>query len=269
MSASQLPSLAGRVALVTGGASGLGAATVSRFVNQGAKVVFCDLKHRADKGQALEAELGSDYATFFEGDVTSVEDVTKMLDVAKSKYGKLDINVNCAGLGVSILTYNPKKDIPEARYHSLELFQKLVRTNLIGTFNVIRLSAFAMKDNPLDSSGERGCIINTSAISAHEGQRGQCAYSASTGGVNSMTLPISRDLESYRIRCNTIAPGYFDTPILGNIPKKVRTFLESTVPNPPRLGKPDEFAHLAQSIVENPMINGETIRIDGALRLHP
>lgn len=269
MSAAQVPRLAGRVALVTGAASGLGYATVSRFVNQGAKVVFCDLKNKAEKGRELEAELGSDNATFVEGDVTSVEDVNTMLDIAKSKFGKLDINVNCAGLGVSILTFNPKKDNPEARYHSLELFQKLVRTNLVGTFNVTRLSAFAMKDNPLNSSGERGCIINTSAVSAFEGQRGQCAFAASTGGVNGMTLPISRDLEEFQIRCNTIAPGYFDTPILGNIPKKVRTFLESTVPNPPRLGKPDEFAHLAQSIVENPMINGETIRIDGAIRLHP
>jgi len=264
-----IPRLAGRVAFVTGGGSGLGYATVQRFVEQGAKVVFCDLKNKVEKAKQLEADMGQDNAVFIEADVTSEEDVNKALDLAKTKFGKLDINVNCAGLGVSILTFNPKKDNPEARYHSLELFQKLVRTNLVGTFNVIRLSSFAMKDNPLDAAGERGCIVNTSAVSAFEGQRGQCAFAASTGGVNGMTLPISRDLDALRIRCNTIAPGYFDTPILGNIPKKVRTFLESTVPNPPRLGKPDEFAHLAQSIILNPMINGETIRIDGAIRLHP
>lgn len=267
--ASQLPQLAGRVALVTGGGSGLGYATVERFVAQGAKVVFCDIKLKTDRAKELEARLGEENATYVEGDITSVENVRSMIDLAKDKYGKLDVNVNCAGLGVSILTYNPKKDHPEARYHSLELFQKLVKTNLVGTFNVVRLCAFAMKDNPLDAKGERGCIVNTSAVSAFEGQRGQCAFAASFGGVNGMTLPISRDLEAWRIRCNTIAPGYFDTPILGNIPKKVRTFLESTVPNPPRLGKPDEFAHLAQSVIENPMINGETIRIDGAIRLHP
>jgi len=266
---STLPRLAGRVAFVTGGGSGLGYATVERFVNQGAKVVFCDIKNKVERAKELEARLGQENALFIEADVTSVEDVNEALDLARSNFGNVDINVNCAGLGVSILTFNPKKDNPEARYHSQELFQKLVKTNLVGTFNVIRLCAFAMKDNPLNASGERGCIVNTSAVSAFEGQRGQCAFAASTGGVNGMTLPISRDLEEMRIRCNTIAPGYFDTPILGNIPKKVRTFLESTVPNPPRLGKPDEFAHLAQSIIENPMINGETIRIDGAIRLHP
>jgi len=261
--------LAGRVAFVTGGASGLGLATVHRFVEQGAKVIFCDLQSKTEKGDEIASQLGRESAAFVPADIMSEDDVQTALDFAESKFGRVDVNVNCAGIGVSILTYNPKKDNPEARYHSLDLFKRLVNTNLIGTFNVIRLVAMRMKDNVDDLNGEKGVIVNSTSISAFEGQRGQVAFGASTGGVNGMTKPISAELALNGIRLNTIAPGYFYTPLLGNIPQKVKTFLESTVPNPPRLGKPEEFAHLAESIILNPCIRGQIVRIDGAIRLHP
>jgi 3-hydroxyacyl-CoA dehydrogenase/3-hydroxy-2-methylbutyryl-CoA dehydrogenase len=177
----------------------------------------------------------------------------------------LDVAVNCAGIGIAAVTYNANKD----RVHELNDFMKVITVNLGGSFNVIRLCAQFMSKNTPNVNGQRGVIVNTASVAAFDGQRGQAAYSASKGGIVGMTLPIARDLSSIGIRVTSIAPGLFDTPLLAGLPEKVRSYLSSTVPFPPRLGLPDEYAHLVQSIVENPMINGEVIRIDGALRMQP
>lgn len=266
MASSAVRQLAGRVALVTGGASGLGRGTVERFVQQGARVVVADLPN--SPGEEVVSSLGEN-AIFVPTDVTSEAEVNSLMAATKDAFGKLDITINCAGIGAAVLTYNPKKPDPEARIHNLELFQKIINVNLGGTFNLIRLSAALMHENEPDSDSQRGVIINTASVAAFDGQRGQAAYSASKGGIVGMTLPIARDLASVGIRVNTIAPGLFLTPLLGSLPEKVKTYLASTVPFPPRLGHVDEYAHLAQSIVENPMLNGEVIRIDGALRMQP
>ncbi|XP_076338961.1 hydroxysteroid 17-beta dehydrogenase 10 [Tachypleus tridentatus] len=252
----------GLVALVTGGASGLGQATVQRLVNQGARVVICDLP--TSKGQDVAKTLG-DSCAFAPTDVTSEEDVGKALDLVKDKFGKLDVAVNCAGIGVAFKIYNFKKDLP----HSLEDFKKVLLVNCLGTFNVNRLALGLIGKNEPDSDGQRGVLINTASIAAFEGQTGQVAYSASKGAIVGMTLPIARDLAPQGIRCCTIAPGLFDTPLLAGLPEKVRTFLAKTVPFPSRLGNTEEFAHLVQFIVENPLVNGEVIRLDGALRMQP
>jgi len=258
---SQIGSIKNCVALVTGGASGLGRATVERFAKQGAKVVLCDLP--TSDGKNVAAAIGGN-VSFVPTDITSEEDVLAAVEQAK-KLGGLHAVVNCAGIGIAKMTYNSRKK----EIHSLEEFQKVLNVNTCGTFNVIRLTVGLMADNTPNEDKQRGVIINTASVAAFEGQRGQVAYSASKGAIVGMTLPIARDLASMGIRCNTIAPGLFDTPLLASLPEKVKTFLASTVPFPQMLANPDVYAHLAQSIIENPYINGETIRLDGALRMQP
>lgn len=195
--------------------------------------------------------------------MTSEADIQKALDVTKEKFGKLDVLVNAAGIAVAFKVYNFNKNKP----HLLEDFQKVVNVNLVGSFNVIRLAVGLMGVNTPNEDGQRGVVINTASVAAYEGQIGQAAYSASKAGVVGMTIPLARDLSTQGIRVCTIAPGLFDTPMLQALPQKVRDFLAQTIPFPQRLGKPDEYAQLCQAIVENPLLNGETIRLDGALRM--
>lgn len=251
------------VGLVTGAASGLGRATAQRFVREGGKVVVADLP--ASAGQQLVEELGADNAIFAPVNVTSEEDVLKALEGCKQKFGRLDAVVNCAGIGVAFKTYNHNKKIS----HNLEDMEKLLKVNVLGTFNVIRLSAAVMHENQPDSDGARGVIINTASIAAFDGQIGQAAYSASKGAIVGMTLPIARDLSIIGVRVCTIAPGLFRTPLLDFLPDKVKLFLGDNIPFPRRFGEPDEFAHMVQSIITNPVMNGATIRLDGALRMLP
>jgi NAD(P)-dependent dehydrogenase (short-subunit alcohol dehydrogenase family) len=248
------------VALVTGGASGLGEACARRFVGAGAKVVILD--RDADKGKALAAELG-DNARFAQADVTSEAEVTAAVNAAYETFGGLHIVQNCAGVAWAERTVG--KNGP----HALDLFETVIKINLIGTFNVIRLAAARMGNNQPNAAGERGVIINTASVAAFDGQIGQAAYSASKGGIVGMTLPIARDLARSGIRVVTIAPGLFDTPLLGALPEEARNSLGQQVPFPPRLGRPAEYAQLAQAIIENEMLNGETIRLDGAIRMAP
>ncbi|XP_033223437.1 3-hydroxyacyl-CoA dehydrogenase type-2 [Belonocnema kinseyi] len=250
------------VTMVTGGASGLGRGTVERFAKQGAKVVIADLP--SSQGASFASSLG-DSAIFTPVDVTSEADIQKALDATKEKFGKLDVLVNAAGIAVAFKVYNFNKNKP----HLLEDFQKVVNVNLVGSFNVIRLAVGLMGVNAPNEDGQRGVVINTASVAAYEGQIGQAAYSASKAGVVGMTVPLARDLSTQGIRVCTIAPGLFDTPMLQALPQKVRDFLAQTVPFPQRLGKPDEYAQLCQTIVENPLLNGETIRLDGALRMQP
>jgi len=243
------------VAVVTGGASGLGLATVKRLLDAGGSVVVIDLK-----GEEVVAELG-ERAKFVTANVTDEEAVAKALDVAESM-GPLRINVNCAGIGNAVKTVSKNGPFP------LDGFRKVVEVNLIGTFNVIRLAAERIaKTEPLGE--ERGVIVNTASVAAFDGQIGQAAYSASKGGVVGMTLPIARDLSRELIRVCTIAPGLFKTPLLGSLPEEAQRSLGAQVPHPARLGDPDEYGALAQHIVENPMLNGEVIRLDGAIRMAP
>lgn len=246
------------VAIVTGGASGLGAATARRFVENSARVVILDRDD--EKGLALAEELG-DTARFIKADVTSEEDIEKALAFTSSELGRLNALINCAGVGIAMRTTSSRGP------HPLDVFETVIRINLIGVFNVIRLASTLMAQNTPLASGERGVIVNTASVAAFEGQIGQAAYSASKGGIVGMTLPIARDLARYGIRVCTIAPGIFDTPLLGNLPENVRASLGAQMPFPQRLGQPAEFAQLAQQIVENEMLNGETIRLDGALRM--
>lgn len=259
---SKIGTIKNSVALVTGGASGLGRATVERFIQQGAKVVLCDLP--TSQGKDVAAALGEN-CVFAPTDVTSQEDVQKAVDLAGNKFGRLDASINCAGIGVAFKTYNFNKKRP----HMMEDFTRVLNVNTGGSFNVIRLSVGLMGENTPNEDGQRGVVINTASVAAFDGQQGQAAYSASKGAIVGMTLPIARDLANVGIRCVTIAPGLFDTPLLSTLPEKVRTFLASTVPFPSKLGDPGVYAHLAQNIVENPMINGEVIRLDGALRMQP
>ncbi|KWX22968.1 3-hydroxy-2-methylbutyryl-CoA dehydrogenase [Mycolicibacterium wolinskyi] len=243
------------VAVVTGGASGLGLATTKRLLDAGAQVVVIDLK-----GEEVVAELG-DRARFVGTDVTDEAGVSEALDVAES-LGPVRINVNCAGIGNAIKTLSKNGAFP------LDGFRKVVEVNLIGTFNVLRLAAERIaKTEPLGE--ERGVIINTASVAAFDGQIGQAAYSASKGGVVGMTLPIARDLSRELIRVCTIAPGLFKTPLLGSLPEEAQKSLGQQVPHPARLGDPDEYGALAVHIVENPMLNGEVIRLDGAIRMAP
>ncbi|MEE4496224.1 3-hydroxyacyl-CoA dehydrogenase [Streptomyces sp. BE230] len=243
-------------AVVTGGASGLGRATAERLVASGAHVVIFDLP--SSDGVAVAEEIG---ATFVAGDVTSEADVTAAVGAAVA-LAPLRITVNCAGIGGAGRTVG--KDGP----YDLDRFRKVVEVNLIGTFNVIRLAAQAMGANdPLD--GDRGVIVNTASVAAFDGQIGQCSYSASKGGIVGMTLPIARDLAKTAIRVMTIAPGLFETPLLGRLPQEARDSLGAQVPHPSRLGQPTEYAQLAEAIITNPMLNGETIRLDGSIRMAP
>merc|ERR1712071_469611 len=255
--------LKGVVALVTGGASGLGKATVERIVRQGGRVVLCDLPTSQGAAVATEIAGGNGTVVFAPTNVTSEEDVLNALSLAKETFGKLDVTVNCAGIGVAHKTYNFNKDLP----HRLDNFAQCLMVNTVGTFNVIRLTAGLMGKNEPNEDGQRGVIINTASVAAFDGQMGQAAYSASKGAIVGMTLPIARDLSSQGIRVCTIAPGLFRTPLLEQLPEKVQTFLAKTVPFPQRLGKPDEFAMMVESIITNPMMNGEVIRVDGAIRM--
>lgn len=247
---------------MTGGASGLGRATVERLARAGSRVVIGDLQ--GSQGDKIAESLG-DNVVYVPVDVTSEKDVTEALNVAKNKFGKLDVAINCAGIGIAIKTYNFNKNSP----HNLEPFAKVITVNLIGTFNVIRLSAGLIGANEPNKDGQRGVIINTASVAAYDGQIGQAAYAASKAGVAGMTLPIARDLSVQGIRVCTLAPGLFDTPMLQALPEKVRAFLAKTVPFPQRLGDPAEYAQMVEAIVDNPMMNGEVIRIDGALRMMP
>jgi NAD(P)-dependent dehydrogenase (short-subunit alcohol dehydrogenase family) len=243
------------VAVVTGGASGLGLATTKQLLDAGAQVVVLDIR-----GKEAVDELG-DRAVFAETDVTNEAAVTAALDAAE-KLGPVRIVINCAGTGNAIKTLSKDGPFP------LDLFKKVVEINLIGTFNVIRLGAERIaKTEPI--GGERGVIVNTASVAAFDGQIGQAAYSASKGGVVGMTLPIARDLARELIRVVTIAPGLFDTPLLAGLPEPAKESLGKQVPHPSRLGKPDEYGALAVHIVENPMLNGEVIRLDGAIRMAP
>ncbi|QKZ12010.1 3-hydroxyacyl-CoA dehydrogenase [Spirosoma sp. KUDC1026] len=256
-------------ALISGGASGLGEATARLLVSQGANVVIADLNEQ--RGTALADELGSN-TRFIKTDVTNEADVQAAVNLAVELFGGLHINVNCAGIAEARKTVGKVAGMYGA--HSLAVFQKVIAINLIGTFNVVRLAALAMEHNdpqPNDSpfAGERGVIVNTASIAAFDGQIGQAAYAASKGGIASMTLPIARDLARSGIRVMTIAPGLFETPLLAGLPEDARLSLGQQVPFPARLGRPAEYAQLVQAIIENPILNGEVIRLDGAIRMAP
>ena len=248
-------------AVVTGGASGLGEATTRALAAEGAAVTILDLQE--DRGRALAAELGG-HTTFVPTDVTDEASVRAAIAEATGKDRPLRIAINCAGIGWAQRTVGRGGEP-----HDLGAFVKTVQVNLIGTFNVLRLSAAAMSRGDPDAEGERGVHINTASIAAYDGQIGQIAYAASKGGVVGMTLPAARDLAASRIRVCTIAPGLFDTPLLAGLPEEARDALGAQVPHPARLGAPAEYAELAAHIVANPMLNGEVIRLDGALRMPP
>ena len=248
----------GAGALVAGGASGLGAATARALAEAGAEVVLADLN--AEKGEALAQEIG---ATFVAADVTDADAVTSAVERAASAAGGLRVSVCCAGIGWA------ERVAHKGGPHNLEFFSNVVKVNLIGTFNVLRLAAAAMSENEPDGGGERGVCVNTASIAAFDGQIGQIAYSASKGGIVGMTLPAARDMASRGVRVVTIAPGLFDTPLLAALPEEARAALGAGIPFPSRLGRPAEYAQLVEQIVANPMLNGETIRLDGALRMPP
>lgn len=247
-------------AIVTGGASGLGEATVRRIVEQGGKAAILDLS--VERGDALVKELG-EQTVFIKTDVTSEEEVSNAINKAMESFGSINTVVNCAGIGVA------GKLLSRKGVHSLDMFSKVISINLIGTFNVIRLASEQMSKNEANELGERGVIINTASVAAFDGQIGQAAYSASKGGVVGLTLPIARELAAYGIRVMTIAPGLFHTPMFDSLPEEARDSLGKMVPFPQRLGYPEEYAQLAESILTNPMLNGETIRLDGAIRMQP
>ncbi|SOD92873.1 3-hydroxyacyl-CoA dehydrogenase [Spirosoma fluviale] len=256
--------LTNSTAIVTGGASGLGEATARLLAANGANVVILDLNEA--RGQALAEELGK-ATRFHKTNVTDETDVQSAINLAIETFGGLHINVNCAGVAEARKTVGKVDGVYGA--HSLSAFQKVISINLIGTFNVIRLAALAMETTEPNAEGERGVIINTASVAAYDGQIGQAAYSASKGGIVGMTLPIARDLSRSGIRVMTIAPGLFETPLLASLPEEARLSLGHQVPFPSRLGRPGEYAMLAKSIIENPMLNGEVIRLDGAIRMGP
>ena len=251
--------LKGSVFLVTGGGSGLGAATVRMAVENGAKAVIADVQ---DASANLAKELGAN-ARFIKTDVTAEADGKAAVELALKEFGGLNVLVNCAGIAIG------EKTIGKNGPHALASFTRVVTVNLIGTFNMIRIAAEAMAKGQPNASGERGVIVNTASVAAYDGQIGQAAYSASKGGVVGMTLPIARDLSRDGIRVVTIAPGIFETPMLLGMPKDVQDALGKMVPFPSRLGRAPEYAALARHIIENEMLNGETIRLDGAIRMAP
>jgi NAD(P)-dependent dehydrogenase (short-subunit alcohol dehydrogenase family) len=249
----------GAVALVTGGASGLGRASVEALLEVGARAVICDLPR--SPGEAVAAELGSS-VVFAPTDVTDADQVQSAIDLALERFGALHIAVSCAGIGWA------QRTVSRSGPHDLKVYELVIRVNLIGTFNVIRLAAQQMSSQePIGE--ERGVIVNTASVAAFDGQIGQAAYASSKGGVVSLTLPVARDLAPRQIRVMTIAPGTFDTPMLAGLPEEQRQKLVDEIPHPHRLGQPTEFAALVRHIVENPMLNGETIRLDGAIRMPP
>jgi NAD(P)-dependent dehydrogenase (short-subunit alcohol dehydrogenase family) len=244
--------------IVTGGASGLGEATVRAFHAAGANLVIADVG--VAKGQSLAAELGERVA-FCQTDITSETDGKAAVELARSRFGGLQGLINCAGVGPAW------KVLGKEGPHPLDSFARTVSINLVGAFNMIRLAAAAMAEGEPNSEGERGIIINTASIAAFEGQIGQAAYAASKAGVVGLTLPVARELARYGIRVNTIAPGLFLTPMMAALPQDVQDSLGKATPFPPRLGRPEEFAAMARHIVENVIVNGEVIRLDGAVRL--
>lgn len=239
-----------RSALVTGGASGLGRAAALALKARGYRVVVLDLKR------------GEEDLRYVEGDVTREEDVRRAVAEAVAQ-GPLFAVVNAAGVGLA------RKILGREGPHDLESFRKILEVNLVGTFNVLRLAAWAMRENPPDGEGQRGVIVNTASVAAYEGQVGQAAYAASKGGVVALTLPAARELAEWGIRVVTLAPGLFDTPLLQGLPEKAKASLAEQVPFPRRLGRPEEYAALVLHVLENPMLNGEVIRLDGALRMAP
>ena len=247
-------------ALVVGGASGLGEATARALHGKGAHVVVADLD--TQRGEALAVSLG-ERARFVVADVTRPDELQEAVSAAAQAPGGLRISVHCAGIGWAERVARSKGP------HGLESFEKVIAVNLVGTFNALRLASAAMLANEPDGEGERGVCINTASIAAYDGQIGQVAYAASKGGVVAMTLPAARDLAASGIRVCAIAPGLFDTPLLAGLPAEARTQLAASMPFPPRLGRPAEFGALACHIVENEMLNGEVIRLDGALRMAP
>lgn len=248
------------VAFITGAGQGLGRATAIRLASLNAKVVISDVSEMTAKRVADEIGINAFAVTI---DVTNEEQVKDAMEQTIKKWGKVNVCVNCAGVAP------PMKTLSKKGPHNLDQFSKVLQINTVGTFNVIRLAAEKMALNPGDEDGLRGLIINTASIAAYEGQIGQAAYAASKGAIVSMTLPIARDLAPYGIRVNTIAPGLMMTPMLEGLPENVRVDLAKTVLLPKRLGKPDEFAKLVQAIIENPLLNGEVIRLDGGLRMQP
>jgi NAD(P)-dependent dehydrogenase (short-subunit alcohol dehydrogenase family) len=253
--------IAGSGAFVTGGASGLGEATARLLAQRGARVALFDLPRSA--GAEVEKSIGT-AARFLPGDVTDPASVEAALDEAIAAFGGIRAVVNCAGIGSAARTVG-KQGEP----FPLDVFRRTIEVNLTGTFNVIRLAAARMVTNAPDAGGERGAVVNTASIAAFDGQIGQAAYSASKGGIVGLTLPVARDLARHGVRVCTIAPGLFRTPLLAGLPEPAREALGKTIPFPPRLGEPAEFAALACHILENPMLNGEVIRLDGALRMAP
>jgi NAD(P)-dependent dehydrogenase (short-subunit alcohol dehydrogenase family) len=252
--------ISGKTFIVTGGASGLGRAVAEAIVDAQGRVVLLDVN--AETGHEAARALGP-HAHFAQADVTSEEQVKATVELAVSAFGRLDGVVNAAGIGPA------GKVLGRNGPHPLDLFEKTIRINLVGTFNVIRLAAVVLAQNAPSDSGERGVIINTASIAAFDGQIGQPAYAASKGGIVALTLPVAREFASLGIRVVTIAPGIFDTPLLAALPEAARVSLGQQVPFPPRLGRPSEYAALARHIIENEMLNGEVIRLDGALRMAP
>jgi len=243
-----------KTALITGGSSGLGAAAAQMIVDSGGRVVVADLKAGPDLGAGV---------LFAATDVTSADQMQAAVNLAKDRFGGLHILISCAGIVAAERVVGKQGPMP------LDRFTRIVETNLVGTFNAIRLAAPAMSANEPNEEGERGVIINTASVAAFEGQIGQAAYSASKGGIVSMTLPIARELARDGIRVMTIAPGIFDTPLMASLPEAARLSLGQSVPFPPRLGRPAEYAQLARHIIENSMLNGTVIRLDGAIRMPP
>ena len=252
--------ISGSTTVITGGASGLGRATAERLLAGGGRVVLLDLPR--SPGAQVAADMG-DNALFAPADVTNPDEVTAALEAAVKRFGAIHALVNCAGIGAAEKTYGKRGPA------DLAAFTKVIQVNLIGHFNSIRLTAAHMAKNQPSEDGERGVIVNTASVAAFDGQIGQAAYSASKGGIVGMTLPIARDLAELGIRVCTIAPGIFDTPLLGTLPDPVRISLGKQVPFPSRLGRPSEYGALAAHIIENAMLNGETIRLDGAIRMQP
>ena len=248
------------VFVVTGGASGLGAGTARLLVANGGKVVIADLNRAV--GEALAAELGGD-ARFAETNVSDEASAKAAIDLALSAFGALHGLVNCAGIAIG------EKTVGKEGPHALATFKRVIDINLVGSFNMIRLAADAMSKGQPNAAGERGVIVNTASVAAYDGQMGQAAYAASKGGIVGMTLPVARDLSRSGIRVMTIAPGIFETPMLLGMPAEVQEALGKMVPFPSRLGKPAEYAALVKHIVENEMLNGEVIRLDGAIRMQP
>jgi len=248
------------VALVTGGASGLGEATVQGLAAQGANVVIVDID--SAKGEKLAASDPA-HIVFVQADVTREEDIRQAMKKAVDQFGKITVAVNCAGVADAGKVFGKKGPL------SLSLFNKVIQINLVGTLNVIRLAVEQMVTNTPNDEGEKGVIVNTASIAAFDGQIGQAAYCASKGGIVGMTLPIARECADYGIRVATIAPGLFDTPLMAGMPPAVKESMASGVPFPRRLGKPAEFARMVLHIIENPMLNGCCIRLDGALRMPP